>query len=311
MSIAGKIFYKLYHQPIQVVRSTLKTGLRRTVHINAGRKQMMQAAMDLNEVCYSDDITHRVYFLTGKKYWFQTAFCLYSLQLNAGVNIHATILDDGSFDDELERKVKRQFPTTVDIVRNSELVNYLDEKLPVTQFPVLRQRRIDYPHLRKLTDVHVLPGAEPKLVLDSDMLFFQQPHEMLNWLQNPKGFLFMRDVTQSYGYTLDLMKQLTGAAAMPDRLNVGVAGVVSSCIDWPKLEFWTEELLRREGSSYLQEQALTAMLAANVPYKFLNEADYKVCPSINSTTIPEILHHYVADSKYDYFVKGWPFFFSK
>ncbi|RYY68270.1 MAG: glycosyl transferase [Chitinophagaceae bacterium] len=293
------------------IRATLKTGIKQTAAIRRGRKQMMQAANQLHEIRYPNDEQFTVYFLTGKKYWFQTAFCLYSLQLNAGVNIHATIVDDGSFDDELERKVKQQFPTTVDIVRSSQLLRYLDDKLPTNQFPVLRQRRIDYPHLRKLTDVHVLPGADRKLVLDSDMLFFHQPNELLNWFQAPGGFLFMRDVTESYGYTLDLMKELTGASSIPERLNVGVAGLTSSAIDWQKLEFWTKELLQREGSSYLQEQAVTAMLAAGKPTRFLDEHLYKVCPSITATTVAETLHHYVANSKYDYFVKGWKFFTRK
>ncbi|RYY43569.1 MAG: glycosyl transferase [Chitinophagaceae bacterium] len=308
---AGTVLYHFYHRPLGTIRKTLKTGIRQTFAINRGQKQMIKAATSLREVRYEGAEQFDVYFLTGKKYWFQTAFCLYSLQINAGTNIHAYVVDDGSFDDELEGLAKQCFPNSITIVQSKKINHFLDEKLPESKYPVLRRRRIEYPHLRKLTDVHVLPGERPKLVLDSDMLFFHRPDEMLKWLQNPNGFLFMRDVTESYGYSLPLMKELTGASTMPERLNVGAAGLASSLIDWQKLEFWTGELLRREGSSYLQEQALTAMLAANEAYYFLNESDYKVCPAINRLTVPEILHHYVADSKYDYFVKGWKFFANK
>jgi len=301
----GRIIYNLYHKPLGLLQTTLKTGVRRTAAINAGKKHMMVAASGLREVSYKEGPKYNVYFLTGKNYWYQTAFCLYSLQKNAGVNIHAFIIDDGSFDDGLEAQVARQFPSTTTVIRSSELRNLLDEKLPEKDFPVLRQRRIEYPHLRKLTDVHLLPGGGPKLVLDSDMLFFSQPVDLLNWLSKPNGLLFMKDVAESYGYTTRLMKELTGANDIPERLNVGVAGIASSTINWERLEQWTSELLKREGSSYLQEQALTAMIAANEIYTFLNADDYKVLPSINGSTIPEILHHYVAEAKYDYFVKGW------
>jgi hypothetical protein len=304
----GKLLYKFYHKPIQVLRDTLKTGVRRSAEITAGRKQMMSAAANLKEVVYPASARFDVYFLTGKKYWFQTAFCLHSLQQNAGINIHAFIIDDGSFDDDLEKDVKQQFPTTVSVVRSTTIQALLDEKLPETGFPVLRQRRIVYPHLRKLTDVHVLPGDGPKLVLDSDMLFFKKPIELLNWLSSPTKLLFMRDVEESYGYTNKLMAELTGTLTIPERLNVGVAGIPSKEINWQELELWTDELLKKEGSSYLQEQALTAMIAAGKEYTFLDEVHYKVLPAIKGSTIPEILHHYVADAKYDYFVKGWKFF---
>ncbi|RZK25550.1 MAG: glycosyl transferase [Flavobacterium sp.] len=305
MITPGKVLYSLYHKPIEIVRKTLKTGVRRTIETNAGKSKMTHAASNLQEITRDNKPTYQVYFLTGKKYWFQTAFCLYSFQKNADVNIEAIIVDDGSFEDELEMAVKRQFPTTVKVIRTKVIDEFLDKVLPVNEFPVLRQRRLDYPHLRKLTDVHVLPGDDPKLVLDSDMLFFHKPEEMLDWLANPDKCLFMKDVTESYGYTQQLMKELAGVSMIPDRLNVGVAGIPSSLINWQRLERWTKEMLDREGSSYLQEQALTAMIAADKPCVFLDQTNYKVLPVINSANIPEVLHHYVADSKYDYFVKGW------
>ncbi|RYZ30316.1 MAG: glycosyl transferase [Chitinophagaceae bacterium] len=307
----GKIIYQLYHKPLGIIRNTLKTGVRRTAAINCGQKQMMEAASELREIKYEEKEQLDVYYLTGRKYWYQTAFCLFSLQKNAGANIHAFVVDDGSFDDALEAEVKRCFPTTATVVRNCEIQDLLEKRLPAATFPVLRQRRLEYPHLRKLTDVHLLAGNGPKLVLDSDMLFFHCPDELLNWLRHPSGLLFMRDVAESYGYTPELMKELAGTEVIPERLNVGVAGLPSSLIDWQKLEHWTETLLKREGSSYLQEQALTAMLAANHFTTFLNESDYKVFPAINGSMISETLHHYVADSKYDYFVKGWSFFANK
>ncbi|RYG52723.1 MAG: hypothetical protein EOO01_06100 [Chitinophagaceae bacterium] len=137
------------------------------------------------------------------------------------------------------------------------------------------------------------------------MLFFGEPTQLLNWLQRPTGLLFMRDTMESYGYSHRLMQALSKAKTIPERLNVGVAGLASSKICWDQLEFWTKEMLNQEGSSYLQEQALTAMIASQTDHCFLSEQAYKVLPAINGAEVAEILHHYVAESKYDYFVKGW------
>jgi hypothetical protein len=301
----GRLAYQLYFRPIEVVRKTFKTGLRRTAAIRAGQREMQAAANCLREIIYPNRPAFQVYFLTGKKYWYQTAFCLYSLQRFAEVNIRAVLVDDGSFDDDLAMQVSQQFPSTSQVVRKSELDGLLEEKLPLAKFPVLRKRRLEYPHIRKLTDIHILPGEGAKLVLDSDMLFFRKPDTLLQWLSNPAGMLFMKDVEESYGYSASLLRQLSGVKTFPERLNVGIAGIPSSKINWDKLEYWTDELMKRDGSSYLQEQAITAMLAANENYYCLDEQDYKVLPSIEHETVPEILHHYVADAKYDYFVKGW------
>lgn len=301
----GQIVYRLYHQPVGYLTRTLRTGIRKTIATNRGRREMMAAALRLREVIYPGAETATVYFLTGKKYWYQTAFCLYSLQQQAGCNVHAVLVDDGSFDEELAEQVRKQFPSTITVVYTLEIDRLLDERLPASNFPVLRARRLEYPHLRKLTDVHILDSSGSKLVLDSDMLFFRRPDAMLQWMEGSPSFLFMRDATESYGYSRDLMKELSGGVEVPSRVNVGVAGLQSDRIDWKELERWTDELLKREGSSYLQEQALTAMLATKRRSVFLDENEYKVFPRINGAAVPEILHHYVAESKYDYFVQGW------
>ena len=301
----GKILYRFYHRPLRILQNTFRVGLRRTAQINSGKKAMIGASAFLRELIYEGQETFHVYFLTGKRYWFQTAFCLYSLQKAAEVNIHAFIIDDGSFDEELVSLVANQFPNTTTIIRSNEINKLLDSKLPVEHFPVLRKRRLEYPHIRKLTDVHILKSNGPKLVLDSDMLFFHKPDELLNWLKGSTSMLFMKDITESYGYSKKLMQQLADTDKIPERLNVGVAGMSSEQISWELLESWTDELLKKEGSSYLQEQALTAMLAANVKYQILDEKRYKVLPCIEGKIISEVLHHYVAEAKYDYFVKGW------
>jgi hypothetical protein len=300
----GKILYDIYYKPVGSVKRILKTGVRRNREMEAGRKEMILSAANLKEQCLPSVESYQVYFLTGKKYWYQTAFCLYSLQKQSELNISAVIVDDGSFDENLVQQVMRTFPSST-IIKKERIQELLDEKLPYHSFPVLRNRRIEYPHIRKLTDIHILPGSGPKLVLDSDMLFFHRPNALMQWLQDPKDLLFMKDVEESYGYTKELMRELCQGAPIPGKLNVGIAGMPSEKVDWQKLEWWTKQLLEREGSSYLQEQALTAMIAANEKYEFLDEESYKVLPKIQGSHIPEVLHHYVADSKYDYFVKGW------
>ncbi|MBK8284617.1 MAG: hypothetical protein IPK97_06840 [Ahniella sp.] len=58
------------------------------------------------------------------------------------------------------------------------------------------------------------------LVLDSDMLFHQNPDELLSYLDSPQVALVMKDCKESYGYPRQALEQLTGQT-LPQAINVG------------------------------------------------------------------------------------------
>jgi hypothetical protein len=117
--------------------------------------------------------------------------------------------------------------------------------------------------------------------------------------------MFIQDVELSYGYSDALMAEL-GAGPVPERVNVGLYAIHSPSIDWGLMEYACRVQLEREGSHYLQEQALTALLLASSNAEPLLLTDYVVKPSLAEGRIPtSVLHHYVAQSKRSYFQYGW------
>jgi hypothetical protein len=137
------------------------------------------------------------------------------------------------------------------------------------------------------------------------MLFFKPPTEIHAWLANPSQSFFLADIENSYHYSLKIMQDLAAAAITP-RLNVGVIGLKSEEIDWDKLESWLNILERKEGKTYLLEQALSAMLAAGKPLTIASENAYIVMPDQQEIKNPTaVLHHYVAGSKEWYFKCSW------
>jgi hypothetical protein len=244
-----------------------------------------------------------LHFLTGKKFWDQTAFCLQTFQAHAGHAAQAIFHDDGSADEATRAQLTRLFPTAR-WRRAAEIEDSLDAVLPAAKFPVLRERRTHYPNLRKLTDVHA--GAHGwRLVLDSDMLFFRRPDFLLAWLAAPDRPLHMVDVQDSYGYSPALLESLAGAP-LPPRVNVGLCGLRSDALDWEKLEFWCRRLIEAEGTSYYLEQALVAMLLAVHDGAVAPAEDYLLLPSADECRAPHaVMHHYVAQSKRGYFRSAW------
>jgi hypothetical protein len=302
---AGGLANRLYHAP----RSALRTMLREGGPLEQGRTErgrlaMVEAAKTLPRlVAPHPGAGLEVHFLSGARYWYQTLFCAWSLQRLCPERVTPVIHDDGSFTEETMGYISRAIPWTR-FASAGEIKETLDERLPAERFPTLRARRIEYPHLRKLTDVHV--GARGwTLVLDSDMLFFRKPEALLQWLATPDRPCHMLDIEDAYGYSPALLRELAGEA-IPERVNVGICGLRSEAIDWDRLEAWCGAQLDREGPNYLQEQALTAMLLSGQPARVLAAADYVVKPTLDEGRNPGgVLHHYVAESKRSYFQVAW------
>jgi hypothetical protein len=222
---------------------------------------------------------------------------------HAGESLPIQLLDDGTLTAADIAALQRVLGD-VAIESATAIESRLDAFLPMSRFPTLRRRRLEYPHLRKLTDVHAGRTGR-RVVLDSDMLFFRRPAALLAWLRAGRQPLHMIDCQDSYGYTPQLMEELAGHP-IPSRLNVGVVGLDSATIDWETLELWAAAMLHREGSSYYQEQALVAMMFAGRERDALPAAEYVCMPDPgNPAHEAAVLHHFVAESRHVYHQRAW------
>lgn len=249
------------------------------------------------------DAAHEVHFLSGERFWHQTVFCFYSLIRQSALAYRPVVIDDGTIRPDIADTFRAVMPH-VRIVGWKEVESRLEEVLPRDRFAYLRDRRVVYPNLRKLTDVHA-GGAGFRLVLDSDMLFFRRPTVLEQWIQNPHGGIHMIDVEESYGYSRETLGEVCGHR-VPEQLNVGICGLPSGSVDFEALQSWAERLIGVGGPSYYEEQALTAMLMGGMERTVAGAGDYICMPSMEEARQPTaVMHHYVAGSKEAYFEQGW------
>jgi hypothetical protein len=301
----GRLAYLLWHAPVGAVRQSIAAGgpLEQWRDRQAHAEMTTAAArLQPQDLPLATGLSE-IHFLTGARFWDQTALCLYSLQRHAGQTLPAVFHDDGSATDKIRSRLGRLFPRAR-WRPHAETLAALDAHLPTARFPILRERWKAYPNIRKLTDPH-LGSHGWKLVLDSDMLFFRRPDFLLAWLAAPNRPLHMVDVGDSYGYSPPLMQSLAGAP-IPGRINVGITGLASESIDWDQIESWCRILIARERTSYYLEQALVAMLVAGQPCAVAPASDYVTwpCPP-EATECRAVMHHYVARSKRWYFRETW------
>lgn len=300
----GVAMYHLYHAPKGMIHQYLKRDPIRRAMDERAQRAMVAATYRLKPLPeFSRDTALEIHFLSGKQFWYQTCFCAYSMAQSSDIPLRPIIYDDGSLEPSHQAEFERIFPQ-VQMVSKEAIQARLETYLPQQQFPYLRQRRLTYPNLRKLTDIHI-GSAGWKLILDSDMLFFRSPTLLLDWLRSPQIPCHMVDIETAYGYSSSLMASLAGTP-IPDRINAGICGLNSSALDWDELEFWCKTMIEQEGTHYYQEQAMVAMLMARQPCTIAPPSDYIILPDRPEVLAPTaILHHYVADSKPWYFRYGW------
>ncbi|WP_245844327.1 hypothetical protein [Nibricoccus aquaticus] len=303
--LAGRFIYRAYHAPVGAVQKFFSAGgpfeQRRT---EQGRTAMEAAAHHLPLLpTPSDSAPVTLHLLTGRRYWYQTAFCLWSFAHAAQRPLAPVLLDDGTLTPEFSDPILRLFPATT-ILTSAEIEARLDAALPEKNFPSLRQRRREFPLLRKLTDPHAgLIGW--RLLIDSDLLFFRRPDALLAWLDHPTQPLRAEDLANAYGYPLALLAEVAGQP-VPERVNTGLLGLRSDDINWSRFEYACHTLLARGGPQYYQEQALAAVLLAGRTCTVPPPADYVLCPKPpESHACRAVMHHYVADSKRWYFQTNW------
>ncbi|MBD1855425.1 MULTISPECIES: glycosyl transferase [Leptolyngbya] len=298
----GRVLYWSYYVPKGMIQRSLKRNPIRRWGDGRAQAQMERTAYHLPPLTPSSN-PDKLYFLSGRRFWYQTCFCAYSMVTRSGVYFRPVIYNDGTLSQPFQDEIRRIFPDA-EIIDTEIIEDQLDQALPTQTFPTLRSRRLEYFNLRKLTDIHA--GSQGwKLVLDSDMLFFRRPDFLLDWLKAPENPCYMVDIDNAYGYSDALMTQLA-RAAIPDRVNVGICGLNSTSIDWEELEYWCKTLIDTEGTNYYQEQALTAMLIARFPNEIAPEKEYVLMPNRSEVQTPQaVMHHYVADSKFWYFRYGW------
>lgn len=147
----GRLLYLGWHRPRAVLRQSWREGGPINQWITRrGRLAMKAAAAQLPPLPAPPAGADEICFLTGRRFWFQTAFCFWSLCRHAGRPLRAVLYDDGSFDASLRAECLRLFPGAC-FVSAAEIAAQLEAQLPAEKFPVLRARRLVYPNLRKLT----------------------------------------------------------------------------------------------------------------------------------------------------------------
>ncbi len=204
-----------------------------------------------------------------------------SLNLAAGRALPWFFHDDGSLGDREVQRLEYHFPGCTVLTRP-----YADARLqPVlAPFPLVREARRKYVMMLKLVDLVFFAPRERILYVDTDILFFANPAQLL---AGGRGNLFNRDIGNSYLYPPEELLAFTGIPVL-ERVNAGLSSLRKDAFGIDAMERVLGQIPLRENLIYHRiEQTLVALLttasaggAAHLPPAYDVSYDKPVAPSV-------------------------------
>ena len=231
-----------------------------------------------------------VHQLTGSNFAFQSAFCLWSLGHAAQRPLAPVFYDDGTLTAAHQKNLLSVFPQAR-LVTHEETAARLEIHLPEKRFPVLRHQFLN--PIPKSASCSIFTSAPPAGNSASMPISSSSAAPIFCSIGWPlrKHPLHLVDVADAYGYSPSLLEKLAGSP-LPQRVNVGLCGLRSDSLDWEKIEGWSARLIQAEGSHYLLEQALVALLLAGKSCAVAPATDYLTLPTREETLSPSaVMHH--------------------
>ena len=243
-----------------------------------------------------------VHVLTGDKDWRLAAWMLASFFHFSEMAWPVVIHDDGTLPDEGRATLESLFHGCR-LIRRDEADEVMNRSL--RPYPFCHNFRNDHPLALKIFDMPQFAEGDRFLVIDSDVLFFNHPREIVEWSNSPatsKECWFNEDVQESSLITAAEAREELGVKLWP-RVNSGLAALYKPCID---LDFCDRALATTSilsGQVWRVEQTLFALCASRNGKGGLLPKNYEV--SLKRRASPEaIARHYVGAVRDRFYGEG-------
>ncbi|MCC5805494.1 MAG: hypothetical protein JJU00_04110 [Opitutales bacterium] len=230
-----------------------------------------------------------VHVLTGEYDWRYAAWMLASWFHFTERNWPVFIHDDGSLPPEAVFLYATILPeaTVITRARSDAEVDAALEGRPLC----IKGRHFYNPSLKFFDTRHYAPH-DRLIILDSDVLFFQRPSLLLDWVDGRSGgFMFMHDVADASALDKETVRRTLGMDLM-ECVNSGMCFLPKSLIDLDFTERCLAETELLQTTRWTFEQTLFALCASRNADGRLLPKTYEL--TLNPAMRPDsVARHYV------------------
>jgi hypothetical protein len=265
-------------------RQKFGRGLRVAWHRDTVRPRILRTP----PVKGTDDKTAEIHVLTSDGDWLNLIWVLKSFYAASGRRYALCIHDDGTLKEEQFKTLAAHFPAARMISKKDADVVVFPALAPYPRCLHFRQTNQLAP---KVFDFAHFLQSERMLLLDSDVLFYEEPKELLRRVED-KSYTkntVNADVASAYTVTPDVARQYLKTNLI-ERFNSGLGLIHQSSI---RLD-WIEEFLAApgivDGHFWRIEQTLYALCSSRFGVELLPK-EYDVYLAAGLNGVPS--RHYV------------------
>ncbi len=239
-----------------------------------------------------------IHVLTSQGDWLNLIWVLKSLVHHSDRNYRLAIHEDGSLSDEALGALRQHFPQARLITRR-EADRRMNSVL--ADYPRSRQFRDGNPLALKVFDFAAFLEADRMFLLDSDILFFSRPDELIQRIEDREYTLNTLNRDWNHGYTVDAdaISQELGFELQP-LVNSGLGLIHRASFDLDLIEHWLG-LPGVMGHPHRIEQTIIAMLSCRHGFEFLPQ-EYDVQIRDGLPTLP--CRHYTGPIRHLMYQRG-------
>lgn len=245
-------------------------------------------ALELHLICQESDLE--------MLQWSIRSFHHYS-NLCPKIIIH----DDGSIQKRSAQELENRF-SNLKVLFRSEADRLIYNNVSIPEV-VKTARKNGHPVLSQLTDVFLLSRAPIIMVMDSDVLFFNKPQELIDLIEGRVHFDAM--ISRQYGsYDLEVSDDYLKKYSLIDKetgyMNPGFIIYKRSSLKTEQLAEYFENSTRRS-YSFFMPMAGWGCLIAQTNFKFLTPEKYIIKGRPNDQTV---MKHFTGPRRYELFAYG-------
>lgn len=245
--------------------------------VQAGRRYCIQRLiLKTNPIRTAKSGSIEIRVLTWRRDWLNSIWALKSFYHFAEVD-YPLFIHDGGLKPIQIQKLMYHFPDAT-LISSSEADNYISTELQQRNLNRCLAYRKENIATRKLFDFYLMSKADSLISIDSDIVFFKKPHELIDKCDIFAKNKYNKDMQYFYSMELDELESAFKIRPLP-LINSGLSLVRRESINFEKMEKWLENP-KLYSNKWVTEQTIHALCSTIYGVDLLPDT---YCVSTNPT----------------------------
>lgn len=241
-----------------------------------------------------------IHFLTGREDWLLALWMLASFHHFTQRRWPLVLHDDGTLPPEALSAMRKCFPQ-LRVISRTEADARMAHHL--AHHPRCLRYRQQHPLARKIFDIPAFAEGERFLILDSDLLFFSRPDEVLDWVEMKRDECrFIRDAIEASNVPAAEAQSALNVTLWP-QVNSGLCLLPRAALDLDFCEQALERTSILKGHIWRVEQTLFALCASRYGRGGLLSDAYEITLAPRGSVIATA-RHYVGAVRHHFYGEG-------